>query len=93
MCMKIKCYGKNVEVTENMKSFVIKKSKSLEKYLCDSSKAELQIIAEVHNHEQQASIVLRENGRVYTASTKSIDFYDAVLSTLDKLKRKIDSSK
>lgn len=91
--MKVKCYGKNIEMTDSMKSYVIQKSKSLEKLLINSYDSELQVIAEVHRAEKVATMVLRDNGRTYTASTKSSDFYDAVLSTLDKLKRKIKEGK
>lgn len=91
--MKVKCYGKNIEMTDSMKSYVIQKSKSLEKFLIDPYGSELQVTAEVHKPEQVASMVLRDDGRTYTASTKSSDFYDAVLSTLDKLKRKIKEGK
>lgn len=87
--MKIKCYGKNIEMAESMKEYVIQKSKSLEKFLNNNYDSELQVIAEVHKPEQVASMVLRDNGSTYTTSTKSSDFYDAVLSTLDKLKRKM----
>ena len=91
--MKVKCYGKNIEMTDSMKDYVIQKSKSLEKFLSNPCDSELQVIAEVHKPEQVASMVLHDNGRTYTASTKSSDFYEAVLSTLDKLKRKVKEGK
>lgn len=88
--MRITCKGHNVEITESMKAFVEDKAKGLEKYVEDGA---LGVTAEVIKGEKKASMILSSKGKTYVVSSESTDFYDAVLSSLDKLKKQLSEDK
>lgn len=89
--MRITYHGHNVEVTESMKNFVENKAKALEKYVGEDDA--LGVTAEVVKNQKRASMVLAHHGKAYVVSSESTDFYDAVLSSLDKLKKQLKEDK
>lgn len=89
--MRITYHGHNVEVTDSMRSFVENKAKSLEKYAGEDDA--LGVTAEVVKGQKRASMVLAHQGKAYAVSSESTDFYDAVLSSLDKLKKQLKEDK
>lgn len=90
--MEIKFYGKNIKITNAMKAYVANKAEHLRK-LTQGCDAELVVRVEVHKERQIADMVLTTDGKTFTASSERDDFYDAVLASLDKLKRKVTESR
>lgn len=90
--MIIEFCGKNIEFTESMKAFVTKKALSLEKHLKHND-AKLRVSAEIVGGQQVATLLLDDNGKVYSAISHSTDFYDASLASLKRLKDQLETAK
>lgn len=83
--MKIKIFGKNIEVTEGIRSAVEEKLGKLDKYFAEETKADVTL--SVNKNEQKVEVTIPVKGRIIRAEEISDDMYvsiDMVEETIER---------
>lgn len=90
--MQLIITGKNVEVTEWLRSYVEKKIGKLDKYLTTIDEARVELSVEKTRSAQDRQVVqvtIRSNGKILRAEEKSADMFASIDAVLDKMYRQI----
>jgi ribosomal subunit interface protein len=92
--MNFRITGKNIEVTEGMKSYIEKKAGRLERFFAPDIDVNVTFLTE--KNEQIAEIHINYEGVVYRAEVKEMDLYASIDKAIDILEgqaRKTKSKK
>ena len=89
--MNIKVTGKNLEITEAIRSYVTEKADRLEKF--EGSNTELTVVCKVEREDQIAEMQLSHNGEFIKIEEKNEDLYAAIDLGFDRLERQMRKSK
>lgn len=81
--MQIRVTGRNIDLTEAMKSYVNKKVKRLEKYLEEST--DVQVVLTVEKFRQIAEVTISSKYGNFYGSEESHDIYASIDMVMDKL--------
>jgi len=85
--MRITISGKNVEITNALRSQIIKKVSKLERYFDDNTEVQVTMSVERDRHIMEVTIPF--NGVVIRAEEYTDDMYKTLDNVLDKLERQI----
>ena len=85
--MRITISGKNVEITDALRSQIIKKVSKLERYFDDNTEVQVTMSVERDRHIMEVTIPF--NGVVIRAEEYTDDMYKTLDNVLDKLERQI----
>ena len=83
--MKIKIFGKNIEVTEGIRSAVEEKIGKLDKYFAEETRVDVTL--SVNKNEQKVEVTIPVKGRIIRAEEISYDMYvsiDMVEETIER---------
>ena len=89
--MKIKIFGKNIEVTEGIRSAVEEKIGKLDKYFAEETRVDVTL--SVNKNEQKVEVTIPVKGRIIRAEEISDDMYVSIERQLVKYKNKIIDKK
>jgi putative sigma-54 modulation protein len=89
--MKIRIVGKNIEVTEALRSIIEKKVSKLEKYFAENVNATATL--SVQRNLQKIEVLIPFNNVVLRAEEKDNDMYAAIDLVIDKLEGQIRKQK
>jgi putative sigma-54 modulation protein len=89
--MNIKVAGKNIEITEAIRQYVVEKADRLEKF--EGSNTELNVLCKVEREEQIVEMQLSHNGEFIKIEEKNADLYASIDLALDRLERQMRKSK
>ena len=87
--MKIKIFGKNIEVTEGIRSAVEEKIGKLDKYFAEETRVDVTL--SVNKNEQKVEVTIPVKGRIIRAEEISDDMYvsiDLVEEVIERQLRK-----
>jgi len=90
--MQLIITGKNVEVTDWLRSYVEKKIGKLDKYLPTIDEARVELAVEKTKSAQDRQVVqvtVRSNGTILRAEETSADIFASIDAALDKMHRQI----
>lgn len=90
--MKFNIHGKNIEVTEPIRSYIESKIGKIEKYFKDTD-LEAVVNLRVRGKEQIAEVTIPANKMILRAEEKHNDLYAAIDLVSDKLERQIRKNK
>jgi putative sigma-54 modulation protein len=89
--MNIKVMGKNLEITDAIRSYITDKSDRLEKF--EGPNTELTVVCRVEREDQIAEMQLSHNGEFIKIEEKNDDLYAAIDLAFDRLERQMRKSK
>ncbi len=89
--MNIKVTGKNLEITDAIRSYVTDKADRLEKF--EGANTELTVVCRVEREDQIAEMQLSHNGEFIKIEEKNDDLYAAIDLAFDRLERQMRKSK
>jgi putative sigma-54 modulation protein len=90
--MDLTIKGKNVEVTDRLRTYVEKKIGKLDRYLPSISEAWVELsteAAKAAQDRQVCQITVRSNGTILRAEERSDDMFTSIDTVLDKMYRQI----
>jgi putative sigma-54 modulation protein len=90
--MQLIITGKNMEVTDLLRTYVEKKIGKLDKYLTSIDEARVELSVEKTRSAQDRQVVqvtVRSNGKILRAEEKSADMMASIDAVLDKMYRQI----
>ena len=90
--MQLLIHGKNLEVSDWMRSYVEKKLGKLDRYLpvVDEARVELSVEStKSANHSQVCQVTVRSKGAILRAEERAGDMRDAIDAVVDKMYRQI----
>lgn len=90
--MQLTVKGRNIEVTDRLRSYVDKKIGRLERFLPETAEARVELAEEASqkaSQRQVAQVTVRSNGTLLRAEERSNDIYAAIDAVTDKLHRQI----
>lgn len=90
--MDLTIKGKNVEVTDRLRTYVEKKIGKLDKYLPSISEAWVELsteAAKAAQDRQVCQVTVRSNGTILRAEERSDDMFTSIDTVLDKMYRQI----
>ncbi len=85
--MNIKVTGKNLEITDAIRSYVTDKADRLEKF--ENENTELNVVCKVEREDQIAEMQLSHNGEFIKIEEKNEDLYAAIDLAFDRLERQM----
>lgn len=86
--MRIVIRGKNIEVTDALRSYVEKRISKIERYFDESTEAQVTLSVVKESHVVEA-MMLVNGGMLIRAEEKSPDMYASTDQVVDKLERQI----
>ena len=89
--MKIKIFGKNIEVTEGIKGAVEEKLGKLDKYFAEETKADVTL--SVNRNDQKVEVTIPVKGRIIRAEEISDDMYVSIDLVLEVIERQVNKHK
>ena len=90
--MELTVKGKNVEITDRLRTYVERKIGKLDRYLPTISEAWVELTTEdakAAQDRQVCQITVRSNGTILRAEERSDDMFTAIDTVLDKMYRQI----
>jgi putative sigma-54 modulation protein len=97
MALEVEIYGKNLEITERIKTYVTKKVSKLDHYLPGIEEARVDLAYEKAARSaadrQVAQITVRGKGFILRAEERADDIFAAIDTALDKVQRRIERFK
>jgi putative sigma-54 modulation protein len=90
--MDLTIKGKNVEVTDRLRTYVEKKIGKLDRYLPSISEAWVELsteAAKAAQDRQVCQVTVRSNGTILRAEERSDDMFTSIDTVLDKMYRQI----
>jgi putative sigma-54 modulation protein len=90
--MQLNIVGKNVEVTDWLRSYVEKKIGKLDKYLPSIDEARVELAVEKTKSAQDRQVVqvtVRSSGTILRVEEKSADMFASIDTAVDKMHRQI----
>lgn len=91
--MKIKVLGRNIEVTDALRSSIEKKLSRLDKYFRDEGPVEAQVTLQVEKERHIVEVTLLVNGLILRGEEETGDMYASIDTVVDKLDRQIHKYK
>ena len=91
--MKFEIYGKNVTVTEGMKTKIEKKLNFLEKYVMIEEETLARVVVKVYPSYQKIEITINSKVGILRSEVKHEDLYAAIDLSIDKLEDQIRRQK
>lgn len=85
--------GENIEVTEAIRDYVIKKVGKLERYFDTKPTSDVHVKLSVYNNEQRIEITIPMTGLLLRGEEHHQDMYAAIDLVVDKLERQIRKHK
>ncbi len=85
--MKIKIFGKNIEVTEGIKSAVEDKLGKLDKYFARETRADVTL--SVNRNEQKVEVTIPVKGHIIRAEETSEDMYASIDMVEETIERQL----
>ncbi|MEN2993850.1 MAG: ribosome-associated translation inhibitor RaiA [Thermodesulfovibrio sp.] len=85
--MKITIRGKNIDVTEALRSYIEKRISKFERFLNEASEAIVTISTEKFTHK--IDVLLKVEGHLIQAEGKTEDLYSAVDMVVEKLEKQV----
>ena len=89
--MKVKVVGKNIEITEALKTMVEKKLSKMDKFFLNEINATATLSVEKAVHKIE--VIIPFNSALLRAEVKSTDMYSAIDSVIDKLEGQVRKQK
>ncbi len=89
--MNIKVTGKNLDITDAIRSYVTDKADRLEKF--EGANTELNVVCKVEREDQIAEMQLSHNGEFIKIEEKNEDLYAAIDLAFDRLERQMRKAK
>lgn len=97
MAFHIDITGRNMEVTDRLSDYVIKKVSKLDRYLNDIDEAHVDLAfaksARSASDRQVAQLTIRGKGFILRSEERADDIYAALDTALDKMQRRIERFK
>jgi ribosome hibernation promoting factor len=97
MAIEVQVFGRNIEVTDRIQDYAIKKVSKLDRFLGDIDEARVDLAyiksARSAADRQIAQITVRGKGYILRAEERSDDIFTALDSALDKLQRQMERFK
>jgi putative sigma-54 modulation protein len=97
MTFHIDITGRNMEVTDRLSDYVIKKVSKLDRYLNDIDEAHVDLAyaksARSASDRQVAQLTIRGRGFILRSEERADDIYAALDTALDKMQRRIERYK
>lgn len=85
--MKIKIFGKNIEVTEGIKGAVEEKLDKLDKYFAEETKADVTL--SVNRNDQKVEVTIPVKGGIIRAEEVSEDMYASIDMVEETIERQL----
>lgn len=85
--MKIKIFGKNIEVTEGIKSAINEKLGKLDKYFTEEIRADVTL--SVNRNEQKVEVTIPVKGNIIRAEEVSEDMYASIDMVEETIERQL----
>ena len=85
--------GKNIEITDGMRDYAIKKLSRIEVFADNYDNSTIRVVVKVHPHEQKVEISAPVDGKTVRAEESSDDFYESIDLAIDKLEDQIRRNK
>ena len=85
--MKIKIFGKNIEVTEGIKGAVEEKLGKLDKYFAEETKADVTL--SVNRNDQKVEVTIPVKGGIIRAEEVSEDMYASIDMVEETIERQL----
>ena len=85
--MKIKIFGKNIEVTEGIKGAVEEKLGKLDKYFAEETKADVTL--SVNRNDQKVEVTIPVKGGIISAEEVSEDMYASIDMVEETIERQL----
>jgi putative sigma-54 modulation protein len=97
MTLKVEIYGRNIEITERITSYVDKKVAKLDKYLNEAEEARVDLAfaksARSAADRHVAQITVRGKGLILRSEERADDIFAALDTALDKMQRQMERFK
>ena len=94
---KIEVFAKNMEVTDRINDYVMKKVSKLEKYMAGVDETRVDLVFEKSARSsadrQVAQITVRGKGAVLRTEERANDIFEAIDAAVDKMQRKMERYK
>lgn len=91
--MRYNIRGNNVEVTDAIREYVIKKISRLEKYFDTTPTSDVNVRLSVFNNDQRVEVTIPMPGLLLRAEESHADMYASIDLVVDKLERQIRKHK
>src|SRR5690625_142583 len=91
--MNFNIRGENIEVTEAIREYVMKKVSKLEKYFDTKPTSDVNVKLSVYNNEQRIEVTIPMTGLLLRGEEQHVDLYAAIDLVVDKLERQIRKHK
>lgn len=89
--MNINVTGRHIEITDNLKQYVIEKISKFEKYLGSTFDAAITLDVEKYRHK--ADVLLKANSVAIQAESVTNEMYASIDDVVDKLERQVKKQK
>ena len=97
MTLKVEVFGHNLDVTDRIHDYVVKKVGKLDRYLSEMEEARVDLAFEKAARSaadrQVAQITVRGKGSILRAEERSEDIFAAVDTAIDKMQRQMERYK
>ncbi len=91
--MRISISGKNLEITEALRSYVEKKVSKLDKYLNDNRTASAEVMLRIERGIHIAEVTVNLSGVLLRGEGKTGDMYTSIDSAVDRIERQLNKFK
>jgi|SRR5690625_260707 len=91
--MNFNIRGNNVEVTDAIRDYVIKKVSRLERYFDSTPTSDVNVRLSVYNNDQRIEVTIPMQDLLLRAEETHVDLYAAIDLVVDKLERQIRKHK
>lgn len=91
--IRINISGKNLEITQALRSYVEKKVTKLEKYLNDNQTASAEVMLRIERGIHIAEVTMNLSGRMLRGEGKTGDMYTSVDAAVDRIERQFNKYK
>ena len=91
--IRISISGKNLEITESLRSYVEKKVSKLEKYLNDNRTASAEVMLRIERGIHIAEVTVNLSGVLLRGEGKTGDMYTSIDSSVDRIERQFGKFK
>lgn len=91
--MLVTMQGKNVVITDAMKSHAERKLSGVDKYFSQEAELKARILVKIYNEYQKVETTIETPFGLVRAEVKEVDFYAAIDRTIDKVEDQIRRQK
>ncbi|MCK9524542.1 MAG: ribosome-associated translation inhibitor RaiA [Limnochordia bacterium] len=91
--MRINISGKNLEITESLRSYVEKKVAKLEKYLNDNQAFSAEVMLRTERGIHIAEVTMNLSGTILRGEGKTGDMYVSIDAAVDRIERQFNKYK